>query len=494
MKKSAGILMPLFSLPSDYGIGAIDKEAYSFIDFLEKAGQSYWQMLPVGQTGFGDSPYQSFSSYAGNPYFISLEELLERGFLKKEELDDVKCENSDSIDYSSLYKTRYSLLGKAFSRFNTGNKMFLEFKEKNGKWLDNYSLFMALKSHFGGKAWFRWDEDIKKREEKAVKNYKELLKEDIDFYDFVQFMFYSQWGKLKEYANDKGIKIIGDMPIYVAMDSVDTWAHPHLFQFDEDLKPIAVAGCPPDGFSKKGQLWGNPLYDFKRHREDDYKWWTERICHYFDMFDGVRIDHFRGFDEYYAVPFGNEDATEGKWEKGPGKELFNGVFEKLEKKELIAEDLGFMTDSVKKLLADCGFPGMKVLEFAFDVRDGGDKNDHLPHNYTENCVAYTGTHDNQTLKSWFKTISKEEQKFVREYLCDFETPDHKLNMSFIGLIMRSCARLSIIPVQDYLELDDKARINTPGTNNGNWNFRLKKNMLTEELAEEIRKMTKMFGR
>ena len=496
MKRSAGILMPIFSLSSKYGIGAFDSCAYEFVDMLEKSGQTYWQILPLGPTGYGDSPYQSFSTYAGNPYFISLEALIEDGLLQKEDCDSADFgDNENYVDYEKLYIERTRLLRKAYEKFDEKKfSGYNEFIQKHSNWLEDYALFMSLKNKFKQKPWSDWDEDIKHRGEWAIDKYKYELGDSINFYKFEQFLFYTQWEKLKKYANDKGIQIIGDIPIYVALDSVDAWANNSLFQFDENCEPISVAGCPPDGFSAKGQLWGNPVYNWEKHKSTDYEWWTRRIEHCFCLYDVVRIDHFRGFDEYYAIPYGAEDATEGEWEKGPGNELFEAIFKRLGKKEIIAEDLGFLTDSVKEMLQKSGFPGMKVLEFAFDARDEGCKNDYLPHNYTKNCVAYTGTHDNQTLSSWFETISKEEQNIARQYLCDNHTPTKELNLSFISLIMRSVADVCIIPIQDYLSLDDSARINEPSTLGDNWKWRISKKMLDAELIEKIKKTTTIYGR
>ncbi|MBQ9109900.1 MAG: 4-alpha-glucanotransferase, partial [Oscillospiraceae bacterium] len=398
MKRSAGILLPISSLPSKYGIGCFDKAAYAFVDFLKDAGQTCWQILPLGQTSYGDSPYQSFSTFAGNPYFISLDALCDEQLLTKEECEAVALPDTDYIDYSRLYETRYSLLRKAYSRMENDNAVS-EFTASQ-PWLEDYALFMALKDHFGGVSWDNWTEDIRLRKEEALKHWKERLAKEIGFYQFLQYQFFRQWNNLKAYANANGIRIIGDIPIYVAFDSADAWANPELFQLDEIGLPKAVAGCPPDGFAAEGQLWGNPLYDWEYHKETGFKWWIERLRQCFAMYDVVRIDHFRGFDEYYAIPYGDKTAKNGHWEQGPGMELFHAVEAALGKREVIAEDLGFMTDSVRQLVKDSGFPNMKVLEFAFDSRDTGSRNDYLPHNYNENCVAYTGTHDNQTITAW----------------------------------------------------------------------------------------------
>lgn len=494
--RRSGILLPITSLPSKYGIGDFSKSAYDFVDWLESAGQSYWQVLPMGPTSFGDSPYQSPSAFAGNPYFISLETLIEDGELLKNECDLTDFgDNPSYIDYEKIYKSRYSLLRVAFKNFKGQNSVFYKsFLEKSSDWLDDYSLFMAIKDHYNGLEWHKWDRDIKMREPDAISKYKFLLKDEIEFWCYVQYKFYTQWENLKNYANKKGIKIIGDIPIYASMDSADVWANPSLFQLDEENVPIAVAGCPPDSFSPTGQLWGNPLYDWGKHKKTNYNWWTKRLEHCFNLYDVVRIDHFRGFEAYYSIPFGNKDATIGEWKKGPGIELFKAMENALGKKEVIAEDLGFITDSVKKLLRDTGYAGIKVLEFAFDARDTGCQNDYLPHNYPDNCVAYTGTHDNQTLSSWFETISKEEQRLVRNYICDRYTPTEELNIPLISLLMMSNAKICIIPIQDYLRYGDEARINTPSTLGENWRWRLLKDALSEELKKEIYSLTKRYGR
>jgi len=495
MRKS-GILLPITSLPSKYGIGCFSKSAYDFTDWLKDAGQSFWQILPLCPTGFGDSPYQSFSTFAGNPYMISLEELIEEGLLTKEECDSIDFGDSEVfIDYKKMYENRYTLLNKAYKNSNIFNDSdFIKFISDNKFWLDEYSLFMALKNKFDQSIWNTWPDDIRLREESALERYRQELKEEILFWQFIQYKFYCQWNKLKTYVNKNEVSIIGDIPIYVSFDSADVWANPELFELDENLNPINVAGCPPDGFSKKGQLWGNPLYKWENHKITDYEWWTKRLNHAFKLYDVLRIDHFRGFDEYYSIKFGSEDATDGKWRKGAGAELFKEAEKKLGKKNIIAEDLGFITDSVKALLDECGFPGMKVLEFAFDSRDTGVSNDYLPHNYTNNCVAYTGTHDNQTISSWFKTISESEQKAVRNYLCDYFTPDTKIHIPLIALIMKSTASLCIIPIQDWLGLSDAARINTPSTTGINWRWRIRKEQLDENIKRTIYNMTKTFER
>ena len=491
--RSAGILLPVSAIKSKYGIGCFSKDAYEFIDWLREAEQEYWQILPLGQTGFGDSPYQSFSSFAGNPYYISLEDLVEEGLLKEEEIEE-KQGTEREIDYKWLYETRIPILKKAFERFDNKNEEFFNFTTENIKWLEDYALFMALKEYYDGLPWYEWDFDVRMNQEKAIEKLLPKLEKNIELWKFIQFKFYSQWNKLKEYANKKKIKIIGDIPIYVSYDSVDVWANPALFELEPDKTPINVSGCPPDGFSKTGQLWGNPLYKWEVHEESGFLWWIERINHCFKMFDALRIDHFRGFDEYYSIPYGSKDATNGEWKKAPGKALFKKLKEKLGNKEIIAEDLGFVTESVKELLDLCQFPGMKVFQFGFDVRDKGSKNEHLPHNYTENSVAYTGTHDNPTIVSWFFEISKKERELVRNYLCDYYTPDSEMNFPIIGALMRSNSSLVIIPMQDYLGLDSRARINTPSTTGTNWKWRSLEKDFSKEIQQKIKSITGVMRR
>ncbi len=494
MKRSAGILLSVTSLPSNYGIGCFSESAYQFVDWLKAAGQSYWQILPLGPTSYGDSPYQSFSTFAGNPYLISLEEFIKDGLLTKEE-----CETADlgadpeKTDYEKLYQNRYPLLRKAYERSSVqDDEEFQQFCMENS-WLADYALFMAVKDRFHGVAWNEWDEDIRMKTPEAVETCRKELSKEIEYYQFLQYHFYRQWKKLKSYANANGIRIIGDIPIYVAFDSADTWANPELFQLDEKNIPYAVAGCPPDGFSPTGQLWGNPLYRWDYHKETGFAWWISRMKHCFELYDVVRIDHFRGFDEYYSIPYGEDTAINGQWNKGPGIELFRAIEQALGKKDVIAEDLGFITDSVREMVKQSGFPNMKVLEFAFDARDSGGS-EYLPHNYPENCVAYTGTHDNQTIRSWFQTITEEERQMVRDYTSDRYTPDEKIGKTMVGILMRSRANLCMIPLQDYLGLDDRSRMNTPSTVGENWRWRMKKDALQPELKEEILRLTTLCQR
>ncbi len=488
--------MSVTSLPGRYGIGCFSKSAYDFVDWLREAGQTCWQILPLGPTSYGDSPYQSFSTFAGNPYFISLEELTEEGVLTKKECQSADFgKRADDIDYEKIYKNRYPLLHKAYERSRISEDPdYVCFAEENRWWLADYALFMAVKDRFGGAPWTEWAEDIRLRRDYAMDYYRRELYFDIEFQQYLQYKFFSQWKKLKAYANEKGIQIIGDIPIYVAMDSADAWAHPELFQLDERNMPAAVAGCPPDGFSATGQLWGNPLYRWEYHKSTGYDWWMSRMWFCFQMYDVVRIDHFRGFDEYYSIPYGEETAVNGHWEKGPGIDLFRCMEQRLGKHQVIAEDLGYVTDSVRKMVQESGFPGMKVLEFAFDSRDSGSASDYLPHNYAENSAAYTGTHDNETIAGWFRSITDEERQMARDYLCDQHTPAEELYKSFIALVMRSRSDLCIIPMQDYLGLDNQSRMNQPSTLGKNWKWRLVKGELSDELKEEILAITRRYGR
>lgn len=496
MNRTSGILLPISSLPSKYGIGCFSKEAYDFVDWLKKAGQCYWQILPLVPTSYGDSPYQSFSTYAGNPYFIDLEKLIEEGVLTKEECDKIDFGNNKSdIDYEKIYNARYVLLRKAYENSNISqNDSYNKFVHENAWWLKDYALFMAVKNRFGGQQWTEWAEDIRLRYGYAIEYYQRELYFDIEFQQYMQFKFYEQWTSLKEYANKNGVKIIGDIPIYVAMDSADVWANPELFLLDSKNVPIAVAGCPPDGFSATGQLWGNPLYRWDYHQSTGYYWWMSRLNYSFNMYDIVRIDHFRGFDEYYTIPYGEKTAINGKWVKGPGMSLFWKMWEVLGKRPVIAEDLGYMTESVKQLVEESGFPGMKVLEFAFDERDTGNASDYLPHNYCENSVAYTGTHDNDTINGWLKTISENEKKMVKEYLNAKYIPDEELYWAIVCEVMKSHAHMCIIPMQDYLGGDTNSRINQPSTVGKNWRWRITEEELSTDIQKKIREITRRYGR
>ncbi len=491
--RGSGMLLPIASLPSKYGIGSFSKSAYDFIDSLKKSGQKFWQILPIGPTGYGDSPYQSFSTFAGNPYFIDPDQLIEEGLLTKEECKGYDFgDNNRYIDYEKIYRSRFHMLRKAYDRSNISeNKNFTTFTEQNAYWLEDYALYMAIKDLFKGLSWNEWEEDIKLRKMNALMSYRVKLKNEIEFYKYIQYLFTRQWNALKGYANKNGIKIIGDLPIYVAFDSADTWSHPELFQLDEKQNPVAVAGCPPDAFSVTGQLWGNPLYLWAVHQTTGYEWWLSRIAYCFRLYDVVRIDHFKGFDEYYSIPYGDVTAVNGHWEKGPGYELFKTIEEKLGKVDIIAEDLGYITESVKDLLKLTGYPGMKVLEFAFDSRE---ESDYLPHNYDKNCIVYTGTHDNDTILGWFKSIRQEDRALALAYLNYNEMEFETLHLDFIRLALQSVAKLCIIPVQDYLGLGTEARINIPSTLGNNWRWRMLPGELTEELLKQIKELVILYGR
>ena len=488
--RKAGILLPISSIPSKYGIGTFSKSAYDFVDFLHEAGQSLWQILPLGPTGFGDSPYQSYSTFAGNPYNIDLDEFVNNGWLTEE-----ACSLSDSvtpnkIDYEKISTLRFKLLRIAFLNSKIVEDVdFQRFVKENEEWLLDYSLFMALKEKFHGLSWQAWDEPIKFRKETEVNKYKKELKDEIDFYGFQQYFFRKQWLALKTYANQLGIEIIGDIPIYVALDCADTWANPSLFQFDENLKPIAVSGCPPDAFSTTGQLWGNPLYHWEEHRKQNYAWWVNRIAYSFDIYDILRIDHFRGFDEYYVIPYADTTAEFGEWKQGPGYELFQAIKKNVGNKPIIAEDLGYLTKTVKKLLKQCKYPGMKVLQFAFQAK--GDS-EYLPHNAIQNSIMYTGTHDNDTIVGWYYALSKADQKFAKKYAQ--VRKKENLHWDFIRLALGSCSDTAIIPLQDYLGYGSEARINTPSTLGNNWNWRFEAKACTTKLAKEIRNLTKLYRR
>ncbi len=494
--RECGMLLPVSSLPSRYGIGAFSKEAYEFVDRLEEAGQSCWQILPLGPTGYGDSPYQAFSAFAGNPYFIDLEQLTEEGLLTEEECLAVDFgEEERYVSYEKMYRGRFPLLRKAYDRWKAEEA---EKRAEAGESLlrpetREYCFYMAVKDHFSSQSWNLWDEDIRLRRPEAVAAYRELLADDIGFYEFQQIKFEEQWKKLKAYANKKGIRIIGDIPIYVAFDGADSWAHPELFQFDRDNLPAAVAGCPPDAFSATGQLWGNPLYNWEYHKKTGYAWWMERMAYSLQLNDVVRVDHFRGFDEYYSIPYGDPTAEFGHWEPGPGIEIFQKMQEYFGRKKLpiIAEDLGFLTPSVLKLLKKSGFPGMKVLEFAFDPSEDSS---YLPHKYNENCVVYTGTHDNDTAAGWYDSLSHHDRRFVCEYLGKGRTSGKNISWDLARLALSSKADLAVIPVQDYLGLGSEARINVPSTLGLNWRWRLLPGELNSVVAAKCRRMAEIYGR
>ena len=490
LSRSAGILLPVSSLPSKYGIGTFGKAAYDWVDFLAEARQKYWQVLPLGPTSYGDSPYQSFSAFAGNPYFVDLELLCDQGLLTEADCKAFTWgAKKKQVDYGTVYLHRETVLRKAFANF-TDSKKLAAFRRKNKSWVEDYALYMAIKAKMDLKAWNEWDEDIRMRRPEALKKWREQVKNDVDYHIFVQYLFFEQWTKLKKYANKKGVQIIGDAPIYVAMDSADVWAQPELFQLDENNVPTEVAGCPPDAFSADGQLWGNPLYRWDKMAEDGFAWWLKRLKAALTLVDVLRIDHFRGLESYYAIPYGDDTARNGRWKKGPGRAFVDAVNKEFGGAAIIAEDLGYLTPAVKRLLKASTYPGMKVLEFAFDSRE---ESDYMPHNYGRNCVVYTGTHDNDTVRGWFSTAAPEDVAKALEY---FGLPDDTDgNWGFIRAALSSVADLAVVPLQDYLDLGSEARINTPSTLGGNnWRWRLKKKQLTPALAKRIAAATELYGR
>ena len=489
--RSSGVLMHLSSLPSPYGIGTMGKQAKQFVDFLEKAGQTYWQMLPICPTSYGDSPYQSPSGFAGNPYFIDLDILCTKKLLKKSECKSYQWnEKDDTVDYALLYKNRYDLLRKAKVRFfENVPQEYGQFCEKEADWLDDFALFMALKEAHNGAQWSEWERPLKFREAEAIAKAKDTYADEIDFWKMLQYLFFEQWCELKNYANEREIRIIGDVPIYVAGDSVDVWTNPSQFYLDENLEPIDVAGCPPDAFSADGQLWGNPLFRWDVMREDGYSWWTMRLRKMSTLYDVIRIDHFRGFDSYYAIPGKDTTARNGVWRNGPGMELFRAVEEKLGKPDIIVEDLGFLTPSVLQLVADSGYPGMKVVQFAFDSRDDSD---YMPHNYDKHCVVYTGTHDNDTILGWMKQAPKNSVKKAKEYLR--MTKEEGYNWGMMCGAWMSSANLAVVTMQDLIGLGSSARMNVPSTLGGNWTWRALPGQINAPLANKLHHKTELYGR
>lgn len=492
MRKN-GILMHISSLPSPYGIGTLGKEARAFVDFLKEGGQSYWQLLPICPTSYGDSPYQSYSTFAGNPYFIDLDMLSEEGLLNKEEYEHIDWESEpERVNYGALYEKRYPLLHKAADRFLMNPPAsFAAFCEEQKDWLDDYALFMTLKDVHNGASWWEWRAELRNCEPEAIANAKKEYEKSILFWKALQYLFFEQWNVLKAYANENGVEMIGDLPIYVSLDSVDVWSSPKLFQLDENKVPKEVAGCPPDGFSADGQLWGNPLYDWDYMEETGYRWWINRIEYLCNIYDILRIDHFRGFEAYYAIPYGNTTAHGGSWNPGPGMKLFDAVREGIGQKRIIAEDLGFLTEGVYQLLRDSGFPGMKVLEFAFDSRDESG-NVYLPRNYIENCVAYTGTHDNEPILGWMETANPDDVQYAKEYLKLSEEEGY--NWGMMRAIFESVADTTIVQAQDILGLGSESRMNAPSTVGRNWQWRAKKGVFTPELAQKLKGLMKLYDR
>lgn len=489
LKRSSGVLLHITSLPANEGIGTLGKPAFEFVNWLKAAGQKYWQVLPIHPTGYADSPYQSPSAFAGNPLLIDLWELVELGLLAP---DDIKGreygEDPSTVDYEKVIAQKKELLRKAFFSFKE-DVSYLAFIQEQSWWLEDYALFMAIKQHNELRSWMTWDKELRFRKPEVLAAFKEEHIEDIKFHRFVQYMFFTQWNKLKAYANKNGISIIGDIPIYAAMDSADVWVNPKLFTIDISLRPTLVAGVPPDYFSPTGQLWGNPLYDWDAMERDGYNWWLSRIDHAMKLYDMVRIDHFRAFDTYYAIPADATTAEYGEWKKGPGMKLFDTVREKLGNVNIIAEDLGNIFDSVKKLLSDTGFPGMRVLQFGFNSE--GKDSIHLCHNYVNNCVAYTGTHDNDTIMGWLKSADAKAAKMAKSYI-NANFLEHK-NVSFIRSVYASPAALAIIPMQDILGIDGRGRMNVPSTVGGNWTWRMKK-PANKKSARLMNKLTTAYLR
>lgn len=491
LPRGSGILLPVFSLPSPFGIGTLGKEARRFIKFLAASGQRYWQVLPIGPTSYGDSPYQSFSAFAGNPYFIDLPELVKQNLLTPEEVQSADFGHvPDQVDYEALDQNRLDLLRRAYEHSrHRDTPAYQAFLEENQFWLGYYSLFMALKALFGGREWLSWPKGVRLREPSELTRYREKLADEIDFWNFLQFTFDRQWSDLKQYANRRGVELMGDLPIYVAMDSADVWAHGELFQLDQEKRPVRVAGVPPDAFSETGQLWGNPLYRWDVMRKDDYAWWRKRIAFSAKRFDAMRIDHFIGIVQYYAIPSGEDTAMHGEWLPGPGEELIQAINAAKGSCRIVAEDLGSLTPQVRELLIRTGYPGMKVLEFAFD---SGPDNEHLPCHYPKNIVAYCGTHDNDTLAGFFASKKPKELAFAMEYLCAKKR--RELPARTVRALFASSADTVMLQMQDLLKLGSEARINTPSTLGNNWQWRMTPGMLTPKLAKKLRKLTRTYGR
>lgn len=489
-KRASGVLMHIASLSGKTGIGTLGKEAYAFVDFLEKTKQTYWQILPVCPTSFGDSPYQSFSTFAGNPYFIDLDILCSQGYLKSEDYENINWgEDETKVDYALLYTERNKVFEKLYKNFAKNiPDDFYTFCDENSFWLDDFALFMAVKESFGGVKYSEWDDGIRKREADTLAQYKERCKDRTVFYKMLQYFFFKQWFSLKGYANRKGIKIIGDLPIYVAEDSADVWSNPKCFKLDKDLKPIEVAGCPPDAFSSDGQLWGNPVYNWRYMKSTGYDWWIKRLKMSLKIYDVVRIDHFRGFEAYYCIKYGEKTAKNGKWRKGPDIAFWKYVKSQLGDLPIIAEDLGFLTPKVHKLLEKSGFPGMKVLQFAFDSRED---NNYLPHNYTQNCVVYTGTHDNDTINGWLETVKHDDLEFAKRYL---HTKSNDIREELIISAMSSVADICILTMQDLIGLGSEGRMNVPSTLGGNWMWRAKSDAVIENIEKTLLNYTEIYAR
>ncbi|MBK8345356.1 MAG: 4-alpha-glucanotransferase [Bacteroidetes bacterium] len=488
-KRASGILLHPTSLPGKYGMGALGKEAKAFIDFLSRARQTYWQILPLGPTGYGDSPYQCFSSNAGNPYLIDIDELVADGLITDADIPELTVEDETRINYGDVIDHKMAILKKAKTNFNPeGNAEFAFFLQANAHWLNDYALFMALKEKFDKRPWYEWENDYRLRNKTVLENETIALKESISFQQFIQYIFFKQWNTIKNYANANGVKIIGDIPIYVAMDSSDTWCNPELFQFDRNKNPIVVGGCPPDYFSETGQLWGNPIFNYNKMEEDGFAWWINRIRASLALYDWVRVDHFRGFSGYWSIPYGEPTAINGAWITGPGKKLFYAIKNVLGEIPIIAEDLGLITPDVTELRDHFNLPGMKILQFAFDSSEA---NDYIPHNYIKNCVVYTGTHDNDTIIGWFEKAAEADKKYFLNYINSDGTDICK---DLIRAAWASVANTAIIPMQDLLRLGGEARMNLPGTTVNNWLWRMRGSDLQAELATELAEITVLYDR
>ncbi len=486
--RESGILMHITSLPGPYGVGTMGANARAFVDFLKKAGQKLWQILPLSPTGYGDSPYQSCSAYAGNHYLIDLDLLVADGLLKEEDLSGIRwCDQSDKVNFGLLYQHRLGVLRKAWQRFEDRDAL-AQFCRENSNWLPDFALFMALKEENNHLPWYQWPEELKRRNPDALQQAQERLQSEIDFYCFVQYLFFNQWQSLRDYAHENGVRIVGDVPIYVPLDSADVWSDPELFLLDNDLNPEAVAGVPPDYFSEDGQLWGNPLYRWDLHKKQNYSWWLRRLTAAGQLYDVIRIDHFRAFEAYWSVPYGDKTAKNGHWVKGPDMDFVNAVKENLPDLELIAEDLGFLTQEVLDLRDNSGWPGMKVLEFAFDSEDS----EYLPHNYPKRSVCYTGTHDNTTMRHWFETADQKAVELATAYMR--LTEEEGFVWGAIRTAMSSVSDKCIVQLQDHLDLGGEARMNFPGTTGSNWTWRVQDGLCTDALAEKIYKLTKLYCR
>lgn len=494
LERSSGLLLHPTSLPGRFGIGTLDEHAYDWIDALVEAKQSLWQVLPLGPTGYGDSPYQTHSAFAGNPLLIDLTRLAERGYVPAAALDEAPAFPDGQVDFGAVIEWKTPLLMQAHRRFATDPEpedaaAFQAFcGEHDAVWLDDYALFMALKEHFGGRAWGEWPPALRLRDEAVLDTWRERLASTLTAHKFLQFAFFQQWNALKQYAHERGVRMFGDIPIYVAYDSADVWANQALFRLDDEGHPTHVAGVPPDYFSETGQLWGNPIYRWERMADSGYRWWTERMHMMMRQVDIVRIDHFRGFEAYWQVPAEEETAVNGEWIEGPGGEIFEAIFAAVGDVPIVAEDLGFITPEVEALRDRFGFPGMKILQFAFD---GGPDNPFLPHNYDHNCVVYTGSHDNDTTHGWYATAPQAERDYMVRYL-GYEPEDVAWALMRLG--MASVADVLVFPVQDVLSLGSEARMNFPGRSAGNWTWRLQEGQLTEARLDGLRVMTETYGR